>query len=39
MSEAIVEEKTVELPKRYRAKIVKSEKILYSTEQEIVSYY
>ncbi len=39
MSEAIGEEKTVELPKRYRVKIVKTEKIFYSTEQEIVSYY
>ena len=35
----ISEEKTLELPRRYRAKIVKTEKILYSTEQEIVSYY
>lgn len=38
-SEAISESQTVELPKRYRVQLVRNQRIFYSTEQEIVTYY
>ncbi|MBI4303797.1 MAG: hypothetical protein HY665_05620 [Chloroflexi bacterium] len=38
-TDAISEDLRVELPKRYKARIIKTEKILYSTEEEITSYY
>lgn len=38
-TDAISEEQTVELPKRYRAIVIRTEQIKYSTEQEIVSYH
>lgn len=34
----ISEKQTVELPKRYKAHIIKTEKIYYSTEEEVTSY-
>jgi hypothetical protein len=34
----ISEKQTVELPRRYKAQIIKTEKIRYSTEQEDISY-
>ncbi len=34
----ISEKQTVELPKRYKAHILKAEKIYYSTEEEVISY-
>ena len=37
--DAISEEQTVELPKRYRAIVIRTEQIIYSTEKEIVSYH
>lgn len=37
--DAISEEQTVELPKRYRAIVIRKEQIKYSTEEEIVSYH
>lgn len=39
LSEAITEEKTVELPIRYKACVTKTTKIYYSTEEEEVKYY
>jgi hypothetical protein len=37
-TDAISEEQTVELPKRYRAIIITKEQIKYSTEEEIISH-
>lgn len=37
-SESIAKDATVEIPKRYTAKIIKTTKVLYSTEKEVTTY-